>query len=177
VWELPFGQGRRFGGSVTRAMDVLIGGWTLSGQFVGQSGRPMTVYGGSNTLSNVVQTPANCEGCSSDFGEIHDEGGLVWYFSPEERAKFSTPGPGEMGNTGRNFFRGPGSYFVNLSLAKRTRVVGSQILEFRVDSTNVLNHAVWGFPTLTATSTLFGRNRTPLSNNARKVMLGVKYYF
>ena len=42
---------------------------------------------------------------------------------------------------------------------------------------NVLNHAVWGFPTLTATSSLFGRNRTPLGNNARKVMLGVKYYF
>jgi hypothetical protein len=177
VWELPFGQGRRFGSSVNRALDALIGGWTLSGQFVGQSGRPMTVYGGANTLSNVVQTPANCEGCSSDFGEIHEEDGIVWYFTPEERAKFSTPEPGQMGNTGRNFFRGPGSYFVNLSLAKRTRTVGSQILEFRVDSTNVLNHPVWGFPTLTTTSSLFGRNRTPLGNNSRKVMLGLKYYF
>ena len=177
VWELPFGQGRRFGGSVSRLADLLIGGWTLSGQFVGQSGRPMTVYGGSNTVSNIVQTPANCEGCSSDFGEIHDEGGLVWYFTPEERERFSTPAPGEMGNTGRNFFRGPGSYFVNLSLAKRTRIVGTHLLELRIDSTNVLNHAVWGFPTLTATSTLFGRNRVPLGGNSRKVMLGVKYYF
>ncbi|HXG56693.1 MAG TPA: hypothetical protein VNJ03_15050, partial [Vicinamibacterales bacterium] len=177
VWELPFGQGRRFGGSVSKLTDVLIGGWTVSGQFVGQSGRPMTVYGGSNTLSNVVQTPANCTGCSPKFGEIHDEGGLVWYFTPEERAKFTTPGPGEFGNTGRNFFRGPGSYFVNLSLAKRTKITGSQILEFRADSTNVTNHAVWGFPTLVSTFTTFGRNRTPIGNNARKVMLGVKYYF
>jgi hypothetical protein len=177
VWELPFGQGRRFGNDVSRAVDVIVGGWTLSGQFVGQSGRPMTVYSGSNTLSNIVQTPANCTGCSADFGEIHEEDGIVWYFTPEERAKFSTPEPGQMGNTGRNFFRGPGSYFVNLSLAKRTRTVADQILEIRVDSTNVLNHAVWGFPTLTATSSLFGRNRTPLGNNSRKVMLGVKYYF
>jgi len=177
VWELPFGQGRRFASSVNRAMDALIGGWTISGQFVGQSGRPMTVYAGAYTLSNIVQTPANCDGCSADFGEIHEEDGIVWYFTPEERAKFSTPEPGQMGNTGRNFFRGPGSYFVNLSLAKRTRITGSQILELRVDSTNVLNHAVWGFPTLTATSSLFGRNRTPIGNNSRKVMLGVKYYF
>jgi hypothetical protein len=177
VWELPFGQGRRFGGSVSRAMDLLIGGWTLSGQFVGQSGRPMTVYSGGYTLSNIVQTPANCNGCSADFGEIHEEDGIVWYFSPEEREKFSTPAAGELGNTGRNFFRGPGSYFVNVSLAKRTRIVGSHLLEIRVDSTNVLNHPIWGFPTLTATSTLFGRNRTPLGNNSRKVMLGVKYYF
>lgn len=177
VWELPFGQGRRFGAGASRAVDVLINGWTLAGQMVAQSGRPMTVYGGSNTLSNVVQTPANCTGCSSSFGRIHEENGTVFYFTPEERAKFSTPGPGEMGNTGRNGFRVPGSYFVNLSLAKRTRTVGSQILEFRADSTNVLNHPVWGLPTGTITLSTFGRNRTPIGNNSRKVMLGVKYYF
>ena len=144
---------------------------------VAQSGRPMTVYSGSNTLSNIVQTPANCSGCSSRFGSIHEENGIVFYFTPEERAKFSTPAPGEMGNTGRNFFRAPGSYNVNLSLAKRTRISGRQILEIRADSSNVLNHPIWGLPTLTTTSTLFGRNRTPDGNRARKIMLGVKYYF
>jgi hypothetical protein len=177
VYELPFGRGRRFAGNAGRAADILIGGWTLSGQLIAQSGRPMTVYSGANTLSNIVQTPANCDGCSSKFGSIHDEGGLAWYFRPDERAKFSTPGPGEFSNVGRNFFRGPSSRDLNLSLAKRTAIVGRQVLEIRADSTNVLNSPVWGFPTLTATSSLFGRNRTPFSNNSRKVMLGVKYYF
>jgi hypothetical protein len=137
----------------------------------------MTVYAGTNTLSNVVQTPANCTGCSSDFGSVHDEGGLVWYFTPEERATFSIPAPGEMGNTGRNFFRGPGGYFINLSLAKRTKVVGKQILEIRADSTNVTNHPIFGFPTLTTTSTTFGRIRNTVTSGSRKVMLGVKYSF
>ncbi len=177
VWELPFGQGRRYGGNASRATDLLIGGWTLSGQFLAQSGRPMTVFAGTGTMSNVVQTPANCNGCGADFGSIHEEGGLAWYFAPEERAKFSTPAPGEFSNTGRNFFRGPGSWRLDLSLAKRTRIVGNQILEVRADSTNVLNHPAWGFPTLVTTSSLFGRNRTPLSGNSRKIMLGVKYYF
>ena len=31
VWELPFGQGRQFGGNVGRAMDYLIGGWQVHG--------------------------------------------------------------------------------------------------------------------------------------------------
>ncbi len=44
VFELPFGQEKRFGGNVNRLTDVFIGGWTLSGQLVAQSGRPMTVY-------------------------------------------------------------------------------------------------------------------------------------
>ena len=177
VYELPFGQGRTFGAGVNRLTDALIGGWTLSGQAIVQSGRPMTVYGGANTFSNVVQTPANCSGCSSDFGEVHEEGGLVFYFSPEERAKFSTPAAGEFGNTGRNAFRGPGSWVVHMSLAKRTRTVGDQLLEFRVDSTNVFNHPTFGFPTLTSTSGTFGRIRNTVISSSRKVMLGVKYYF
>ena len=158
-------------------MDVLIGGWTLSGQYVGQSGRPMTVYGGSNTLSNIVQTPANCAGCSRTAGSVHEENGIIFYFTPEERAKFSTPGPGEFSNTGRNYFRGPGGYFVNLSLAKRTRTIGRQILEFRVDSTNVTNHPVFGFPTLTSNATTFGRIRNSVTSESRKVLLAAKYYF
>lgn len=177
VWELPFGQGRRFASGVGRMTDLLISGWTLSGQMVSQSGRPMTVYAGTNTVSNIVQTPANCSGCSRDIGSVHDEDGIVWYFTPEDRAKFSTPDAGEMGNTGRNYFRGPGGYFVNLSLAKRTRVVGNQILEIRADSTNVLNHAIFGFPTLTTTSATFGRIRNAITSGSRKIMLGVKYYF
>ena len=174
VWELPFGQGQRFGGSVSRVTDVLIGGWQLSGQFVGQSGRPMTVYGGSNTLSNVVQTPANCNGAPQSFGSVHEEDGLIWYFTPEERAKFSTPDPGEFSNVGRNYFRGPGGYFINLSLSKRTRIVGSQILEIRIDRANVTNHPVFGFPTLTTTSATFGRIRNTVNSSSRKIMLGAK---
>jgi hypothetical protein len=177
VWELPFGQGKRWGSNAGRLTDALINGWTMAGQFVGQSGRPMTVYAGTNTLSNVVQTPANCDGCSSSFGSVHDEDGLVWYFQPDERSKFSTPAPGEFSNVGRNYFRGPGGWFLNMSIAKRTRTVGDQILEFRADSTNVLNHPVFGFPTNTTTSTIFGRIRNSVTSGSRKVMLGVKYYF
>lgn len=38
VYELPFGQGRRFGSGVGRAMNMLIGGWTFDGTGRLQSG-------------------------------------------------------------------------------------------------------------------------------------------
>jgi hypothetical protein len=177
VWELPFGQGRRFGSGASRLTDVLISGWTLSGQLVAQSGRPMTVFGGSNTLSNVVQTPANCQNCSGSAGSVHDEGGLVWYFNQDERAAFSTPPAGEFSDAGRNTFRGPGGWVLSLSFAKRTRVVGNQILEIRGDATNVLNHPTFGFPTLVTTNPTFGRIRDSVASTARQIQLGVKYYF
>jgi hypothetical protein len=39
VYELPFGQGKRFGGGVTRKMNMLIGGWQVNGIARIQSGR------------------------------------------------------------------------------------------------------------------------------------------
>ena len=177
VWELPFGQGRRYGANVGRVTDILISGWTLTGQLVAQSGRPMTVYAGTNTLSNVVQTPANCTGCSSSIGTVHEEDGIVWYFNPDERAKFTQPDAGAFSNVGRNYFRGPGGYSLNMTFAKRTKIVGHQILEIRADTLNLLNHPVFGFPTLTTTSTTFGRIRNTVSSTSRKIMLGVKYIF
>ena len=120
VWELPFGRGRRFGGSAPSAVDSIIGGWQVAGQLVVESGRMMTVFSGNNTFTNVVQTPSNCSGCTSDLGSVHEEAGIVWYFTPEERAKFSNPDPGQFGNTGRNAFRGPMFENLNVTASKRT---------------------------------------------------------
>jgi hypothetical protein len=39
VWELPFGQGRRYGGNVSTGMDRLIGGWQVHGTGRLQTGR------------------------------------------------------------------------------------------------------------------------------------------
>jgi hypothetical protein len=137
----------------------------------------MTVYSGSNTFTNVVQTPSNCNGCSGDLGAVHEEGGLVFYLSPEERAKFTNPDPGQFSNVGRNFFRGPMFENLNITASKRTHITGQQYFEFRVDATNVLNKPSFGFPTLTMTSATFGRIFNSVASSARQVQLGIKYYF
>jgi carboxypeptidase family protein len=177
VWELPFGHGRQFATNASSTLDAIVSGWQLASQVVVESGRPMTVYAGSNTFTNVVQTPANCTGCSSSLGSVHQENGIVFYFSPEERAKFSTPDPGQFSNVGRNFFRGPMFSNVNLTVSKRTRVHNAQFVEFRADATNLLNHPSFGFPTLTMTSGTFGRVFNSVASSARQIQLGVKYSF
>lgn len=178
VWELPFGRGKRWGADVGGAANALIGGWQVSGQAVVQSGRPFTIYSGSNTLSQVVQTPANCANCTGTEGSVYPEAdSLLWYLTPDERRKFSIPTAGEFSNVGRNAFRGDGGYFINLGVSKRVDVVSSQYLEFRCDITNLTNVPMFGFPTATYTSTLFGRIRDSVTTGSRKIMLGAKYIF
>jgi hypothetical protein len=178
VWELPFGRGKRFANS-EGLLDRLVGGWEMSGFLVWVSGRPFTAYSGSNTFSSVVQTPANCSGCSADQGHLSDDPatGVLFYFDADQRARFSTPGPGEFSNLGRNFFRGPTSFRMDFGLLKHFRIRKDDSLEYRVDVTNLTNHPTFGFPTATITSSLFGRVRDNVLSGSRKIQMGLKYVF
>lgn len=44
VYELPYGHGRRFGATNSRALDLIAGGWQVSGIFGIQSGPALTAY-------------------------------------------------------------------------------------------------------------------------------------
>jgi hypothetical protein len=179
VVEIPYGRNRRWGSNVNRAVDAILGGWQVAGSMLVASGRPFTVYSGANTMSNVVQTPANCRGCTMATGGVHEQGPerIKWFFSQEEIALFSTPGPGEFGNTGRNMFRLSGTFNLDLGLSKRFATFGRQFLEYRLEATNVTNTPTFGLPTATITSTIFGRIRNAVTSTARQVQMGLKYNF
>jgi hypothetical protein len=177
VYELPFGRGKAIGRDAGGLLQRIIGGYQLSGLFRATSGRPFSVYSGSNTFTSYVQSFANCTGCSRSDGAVRDEGGLVWYFDPSERAKFSAPAAGEFGNTGRNFFRGDRFVTLDLSISKRTPVTERISLELRADFTNFTNSPSFGLPTTLFTSTTFGRIRDTVASSSRQTMLGAKINF
>ena len=144
TYEFPFGHGKRFGSNLNGVLDRIVGGWELGGFGIVESGRPTTFFSGSSdyTLSSIVRTVADCTGCSSSMPRIHRDPstGLMTYFTPQQVAQFSTPAPGEFSNVGRNFFRLAGYSILNLSLAKKFRVVEGQDLEMRLEVHNSLHY-------------------------------------
>ncbi len=42
IWQLPIGRQQRFGATMPKALDFVLGGWQLTGQFTIQSGKPIT---------------------------------------------------------------------------------------------------------------------------------------
>ncbi|HEV2881743.1 MAG TPA: TonB-dependent receptor [Pyrinomonadaceae bacterium] len=177
VYDIPLGNGRRFLRDVNPVLDRIIGGFQLSSSFIYQSGRPFTVYSGVNTISNVLQTPANCNGCSPDLGSIVQESGTNFFFTQEQRALFSAPAPGEFGNTGRNYFTGPKLFNLDLMLGKKIYFTESTNLELRAEMQNATNTPAFDFPTAVVTSNTFGRIRGAVVNSARRVQLAVKFNF
>src|SRR6185369_15582788 len=94
TYDLPFGKGMRFASDASGVLQHLLGGWSTSGTIIKQSGRPFTVYSGLNTLSNVVQSTANCNSCDRSLGSLVIESGKNFWFDASDRAKFSAPAPG-----------------------------------------------------------------------------------
>ncbi|HJR08496.1 MAG TPA: TonB-dependent receptor [Pyrinomonadaceae bacterium] len=177
VYDIPLGNGRRFLRDVNPVIDRIIGGFQLSSAFILQSGRPFTVYSGVNTISNVLQTPANCNGCSPDLGSVVQESGTNFFFTQEQRALFSAPAPGEFGNTGRNYFTGPRLFNLDLMLGKKIYFTEVTNLELRAEMQNATNTPAFDFPTAIVTNSLFGRIRGSVVNTARRVQLAVKFNF
>src|ERR1044072_4256975 len=141
------------------------------------SGRPFTVYSGINTVSNVVQSTADCNGCTRNSGALVLERGRNFWFDASTRSQFAAPAPGSIGNTGRNFFLAPNSFQWDASLSKQLRITEKVSFNFRVDARNVLNNPSFDNPTAVIPSTIFGRINDSVTNNARRIQLSGKISF
>lgn len=179
VVEVPIGRGRQFASDIPKALDFIIGGWQFAGNLLWASGRPFTFYSGFNTYSNSVSSLANCSGCTRDMGAVIQEFGTNYYLNAEQRNMFSIPNPGDLGNTGRNFFVGAPQFRTDASLSKKFKFTERYSFDLRVDVTNLTNTPSFAFPVATVSSGIstFGRIGETVVSTSRKVQFSGKFNF
>jgi hypothetical protein len=185
-YELPFGKARRWGSNWNPVLERIIGGWQVSGVLIWESGHPTTVYSPSFTTSNIVRTPASCDGCTHDMFHALSENGTLTYLTPDQKDQFFTPGPGEFSNLGRNFFRLGQNAQLNLAIGKVTRIAENHALEIRLEMQNATNSIHFDQPaSARIDSGRFGSLNAARLQNAglaygtfpRTMQLAVKYTF
>ena len=176
VWELPVGRGKWLSPGAGVG-NYILGGWQLSGTVLWESGRPFSVYSGANTFSSVVQSFANCTGCTRDMGKLIVESGKNFWFDSTQRAMFSPPDPGTLGNLPRNFFLAPPYFAVNASLLKKFRINERVSLDARLDATNLTNHPSFDNPTAVINSSIFGRINDSVTSSPRRMQASLKLNF
>ncbi|HEX8558479.1 MAG TPA: TonB-dependent receptor [Pyrinomonadaceae bacterium] len=170
LWELPVFRNRR------DALGSVLGGWQLSGIVTAHTGFPWTpVTGDCPSSDRPIICPARpvayFGGAGDDFSDEAFIAGSN--FPGGGRQFFDTLGAtgqgasaGRLPGVGRNSFRGPRYFNVDMSVAKRfgvPRLLGeSTFLEVRANffnAFNVLNLQNFGFasPSTTITDPNFGR--------------------
>ena len=143
IYELPFGRGRHFGGSMGKTLDAVVGGWGLSGIFHWTSGLPFTMASGAGWSTNWQLEGSAVEiGNPGKVGVYRQPGGppTMWQdVSPTGQAhsSFRVPYPGESGE--RNNLRGPGYLELDSGLFKTWSITEQQKLKFAWEAFNVTN--------------------------------------
>lgn len=170
-YELPFGRGRKFGTNVNKFVDLLVGGWEVSGLATLSAGAPLQVTQSGGNIWDGTQRP-NLVGDPSTSGRVQDR--LNNWYDP---AAFAKPAIDTVGSAPRTLtYRGPGMSMFDAALLKSFRVKEGQSFQFRLEAQNAFNHPVFSDPNGSFGSTSFGQiTGTKVGN--RNVQLGFKYYF
>jgi hypothetical protein len=156
-------------------LDSVIGGWEVGSLVIWQSGSVYTITSSRATTWGGT-TWANYSG-SRNIGEVSRQGDGVWYYPKDLVNSFSFPGAGDTGNAGRNTFRGPRYFDVDLSLVKRFRIWERHFLTFRVESYNSFNNVNFANPTVTLTTpATFGKFGS-IVGNPRIYQMAMRYDF
>jgi carboxypeptidase family protein/TonB-dependent receptor-like protein len=140
IYNLPRFSQRLGNNRIARAA---IDGWSLSGVTRIWSGLPFTVTANGNP--GTIDTPGNNSpnAVRADYlgGDIYvkDDASRMW-FNP---LVFGRPQDGQLGNTGRNFLRGPGLTNFDFSLFKTFKFTERINLQYRAEFFNLFNNTQW----------------------------------
>jgi hypothetical protein len=151
IWDLPYGRGRRWGGSANRAMQTLAGGWQFTLINTATSGAPvnliysepsqMDVSDLLNYRPNVSGNPRNPKGLW-----VKTATSLTGYLS-SSAVSIPTNVAQPYGNAGRNSLRDNPFYQTNAGLHKAFPLWSeSSNLDFRCEAFNALNSVNYANP-------------------------------
>ncbi|MFN0171939.1 MAG: carboxypeptidase regulatory-like domain-containing protein [Bryobacteraceae bacterium] len=145
-WEVPYGRGKKFGGSINRLADLVAGGWELSTDIRFQKGIGVDAfYTGADPLGLGITSgrPDVVGDWRLPSGQRNEDN---WF----NRAAFKVPDNniGRQGNAGRNIIRGPGLFNMDLGVFKSFYLVPekSHHFLFTATITNPFNHIIFGYP-------------------------------
>ncbi|HEY3441443.1 MAG TPA: TonB-dependent receptor [Paludibaculum sp.] len=175
TYTIPFGKGKKFGGEMPQWLDTIAGGWDIGGLMIWQSGAVFTV-GSTRATTTGVTTWANYSG-DRNIGSIVRKGDGVWFYTAEEAGRFSFPVAGDVGNSGRNSFRGPRYFGTDLSLVKRFKIYETHAVTFRAEGYNVFNNANFAAPATSLTNTATFGKVSSIVGAPRVYQMALRYDF
>ena len=173
TYELPFGNGKTFLRN-SRALDLVVGGWSANAVGILQTGFPLSVtQPNNNSVIGASYQRPNATGISPETsGSTTDR--INGWLNP---AAFSQAPQFTFGNITRFLnVRGPALFNWDVSVFKTFAIRERIKAQFRAEALNATNTAYFGNPNTTLTNNQFGVITTQI-NNPRLVQLGVRVTF
>jgi hypothetical protein len=183
IWAIPLLRSNSL-------RDKILGGWELAPIFTASTGNPFTVYDCTNAYAycpraqqvsatppmGVTNVPTPGVPDNYEYYQFtnfaNPVNGLSWY---NPKIGISDVGPFPNNEIGRNTFRTPGNYNINVGFYKNTRLSEKAALQIRLEMYNAINHA--NFTVNLQDAEVENPSVDGLFNGNRNVQLGAKVVF
>ncbi len=202
VYELPFGQGRRYASSIGKLLDYFVGGWQLSGTTRIQSGRlanlgnvrvvgmtmdevqnafklrkvsdTIVYYWPQDIIDETIKAYSTSATTVSGYGALGPPSGR--YFAPASSPQCIETIASGYGDCGVRELIVTGPMLINadLSLRKRINITSKVTYEFSLDVFNVMNRVNWT-PTVGVGNTTLANWQAALPAAARTMQIGTRF--
>jgi hypothetical protein len=149
-YDLPFGRGKSIGSGMSKAADILVGGWQINGLLTMRMGGAYTMSGTSCHGVWSKCMPDYVQGFSGD-GNQAPSGGRTpnqWFNTANYTVAFSNQAAGIAtgGNVGLQTMKGPPTETLDFSIFKDFKFTERFALQFRAEALNLTNFAVYSTP-------------------------------
>lgn len=202
IWDLPFGRGRHWGASLSRPLDMLVGGWEITGNYSASSGVPVvfstdSFYSGQSAALSGKQRTLKRWFDTSQFVAFPNRNTDIstypaWTGVQQMPGSGYTPPKGDTIRNGvyqdfatyiRNYptrwgnIRQQGVSELVMGLYKNFAFNSTTRFQLRFDAFNALNHPRFGAPDTNPGDSNFGVVTQQQINQARTIEIGGKFYF
>ena len=196
IYDLPFGNGRRYLSGTNGFVDRVINGWTVGSIVVWATRPPWFIASNRTTVNqfNAGNNPADLVGMS--FEDFKKNIGIfrtptgIYFINPDllnittsssgafvsstiKPGILASPAPGFFGNFPLNSLNGPRYFNIDGSLVKRVAITETVKFELKTTFINILNNPNFVYNGQNFDSTSFGRI-TATSGNARVIHFTAK---
>ncbi len=175
TYSLPVGKGQKLLGNANRLVDLAVGGWSVNGVSVYQTGFPLQIYQSDyNSIYGYgAQRPDTTSVAPGTSGSV--ESRLGDYINP---GAFVAAPQGTFGNTPRTLgsLRGPGQKNWDLSVFKNFSITERAKAQFRAEALNAFNSPLFHSPNTNFSSGTFGQINSQ-DNFARQLQLAIRFTF
>ena len=175
IYDLPFGKGQHFGGSMGGVAGKLISGWGINGASTFQSGNPLPISVASNTSNSFGggQRP-NRTGLTANVDGSAQSKLSAWF----NTQAFVLPAAFTFGNSARTMpdARSHGAANFDFTTFKNTQITEQVGLQFRVEVFNLFNRVRFGYPGTSMGTPSFGVVSSQY-NDPRLVQVALRLLF
>ncbi len=179
IWAIPFAKHTH--GPVKSVLD----GWELAPVFTARTGAPYSIYDLTNdnyiytrvVLDQAAPAPTRISSGTDQY-TIYNFANIATGAYVNPRTGDSDFGPFPANMTGRDSFRSPGTWDLDLGIYKNVKFTETKSLQLRLEAYNADNHA--NFSINTGSAYIFdgaGSTITGQYNGNRNVQLGAKFIF